>query len=260
MTITLAEPEPGDFDYPQGLEMLITGMEQLGDDFQRLGDIAAKQLAGVPLDEDDLNTVQSCLGPVECQVLYMQKMNQFGVGPEQEMPPVPVIAAVAGAEQEVLEVGVGGVDRIYVVVPSEAGLEVAQGGVFSYYEFTQPRSNRMTDEQWRERLATAPPSGPGWVTKFRLNGGEPVDHLAFRVGDIYLITEEGENLNLRTGPSTSETIIAKLQPGDYVEIVDGPASGEGYTWWRLSLLTRPDAVIEGWAVEDQEWYQRAWGQ
>ncbi|MCJ7558269.1 MAG: DUF3160 domain-containing protein [Gammaproteobacteria bacterium] len=260
MMITLQEPETGDFTYPQGVGNLIIGMERLGDDFQRLGDIAAKQQAGVPLDEDDLYSIQSCLGPVECQVLYMQLMNQFGVGPEQEMPPVPVIAAVAGAEQEVLEVGVGGVDRIYVVVPSEAGFEITQGGVFSYFEFPQPRSNRMTDEQWRERLETAPPSGPGWVTKFRLNDGEPVDYLAFRVGDIYIITEEGENLNLREGPSTSETIIAKLQPGEYVEIVDGPASAEGYTWWRVSLLTRPDANIEGWVVESQEWYERAWGQ
>jgi hypothetical protein len=190
----------------------------------------------------------------------MQLMNEFGVGPEQEMPPVPVIAAVAGAEQEVLEVGVGEVDRIYVVVPTETGLQIAQGGVFSYYEFPQPRSNRLTDEQWRERLATAPPSGPGWVTKFRLNGGETVDHLAFRVGDIYIITEEGENLNLRQGPSTSETIIAKLQPGEYVEIIDGPVSADGYTWWRLNLLTGSHTVSEGWAVEDQEWYERAWGQ
>ena len=260
MMITLAEPEPGDFDYPQGVGMLISGMERLGDDFQRLGDIAAKQLAGVPLDQDDLYTIQSCLGPVECQVLYMQRMNQFGVGPEQEMPPVPVIAAVAGGDQEVLEVGVGEVDRIYVVVPAEAGYEITQGGVFSYYEFPQPRSNRLTDEQWRERHETAPPSGPGWVTKFRFNDGEPVDQLAFRVGDIYIITEEGENLNLRFGPSTSETIIAKLQPGEYVEIIDGPASAEGYTWWRVSLLTRPDAAIEGWVVENQEWYERAWGQ
>ena len=260
MTFTLAEPEPGDFDYPQGVGKLITGMEKLGDDFQRLGDIAAKQLADVPLDQDDLYAIQSCLGPVECQVLYMQTMNQFGVGPEQEMPPVPVIAAVAGGDQEVLEVGVGEVDRIYLVVPAEAGFEIAQGGVFSYYEFPQPRSNRLTDEQWRERLETAPPSGPGWVTKFRLNGGEPVDHLAFRVGDIYIITEEGENLNLRQGPSTSETIIAKLQPGEYVEIIDGPVSGEDFTWWRLSILVGPDAGTEGWAVEDQGWYERAWGQ
>jgi hypothetical protein len=260
MEFTLTEPEPGDFDYPQGVGKLITGMEKLGEDFQQLGDIAAKQLAGVPLDQDDLYTIQSCLGPVECQVLYMQLMNEFGVGPEQEMPPVPVIAAVAGAEQEVLEVGVGEVDRIYVVVPTETGLQIAQGGVFSYYEFPQPRSNRLTDEQWRERLATAPPSGPGWVTKFRLNGGETVDHLAFRVGDIYIITEEGENLNLRQGPSTSETIIAKLQPGEYVEIIDGPVSADGYTWWRLNLLTGSHTVSEGWAVEDQEWYQRAWGQ
>jgi hypothetical protein len=259
MMVTLVEPEPGDFTYPQGVGNLITRIETLGEDFQHLGDIAAKELAGEPLNEDDFYVIQNCLGPVECQVLYMQTMNQFGVGPEQDMPPVPVVAVVAGAEQQVLEVGVGGVDRIYVVVTTEAGLKIAQGGVFSYYEFPQPRSNRLNDEQWRERLASTPPSGPGWVSKFRLNGGEPVDYLAFQVGDVYIITEEGENLNLRVGPSTNETIIDKLQPGMYVEIIDGPTNADGYTWWKLRLLAGLD-TLEGWAVEDQGWYQRAWGQ
>ena len=151
-------------------------------------------------------------------------------------------------------------DRIYVMVPLEGELQVAQGGVFSYYEFPQPRSNRLTDEQWRERLASTPPRGPAWVTKFRLSGGEPVDQLAFRIGDIYLITEEGENLNVRINPSLNDMIVAKLQPGTYVELIDGPVNADGYTWWKYNLLTFDNAVMEGWAVEHQDWYERAWGQ
>lgn len=260
MVISLAEPQPGDFTYPDGIDSLISKTGRLADKFQRLGDIAAKELAGVPLDEDDLWTIQDCLGPVECQVLYMQTMHGYGVGPEQEMLPVPVVAAVAGAEAEVLEVGVGSVDRIYVVVPLEGGLEVAQGGVFSYYEFPQPRSERLTDQEWREKLASSPPDQPAWVDNFLITGGEPVDHLAFRIGDVYLITEEGADLNLREDPSTSAQVIYKLQPTEYIEIVDGPVDGDEYTWWKIRLLNYVDPPTEGWAVDHQEWYERAWGQ
>ena len=64
---------------------------------------------------------------------------------------VPLVAAVSGAQDSVLEAATGYVDRIYVVVPLEGGLEVAQGGVFSYYEFIQPRDQRLTDDEWRDR-------------------------------------------------------------------------------------------------------------
>jgi hypothetical protein len=53
-----------------------------------------------------------------------------------EMPPVPVVAAVAGAEDKILQVGVGPVDRIYVLVSIEGRVEIAQGGVFRDLTYT----------------------------------------------------------------------------------------------------------------------------
>jgi hypothetical protein len=46
-------------------------------------------------------------------------------------------------------------------------LQVAKGGVFSYYEFPWPANDRLTDEKWRQMLDTgqAPPLQP-WVTSF----------------------------------------------------------------------------------------------
>jgi hypothetical protein len=42
-------------------------------------------------------------------------------------------------------------------------LEVAVGGVYSYYEFTQPVSDRLTDEAWRDMLdRDAAPGRPTW--------------------------------------------------------------------------------------------------
>lgn len=65
---------------------------------------------------------------------------------------------------EVLEIGTGYFDRIYVVVPDDqGGFQVASGGVYSYYEFPWPTSDRLNDQQWRQMLRDdAAPERPAW--------------------------------------------------------------------------------------------------
>ena len=59
----------------------------------------------------------------------------------------------------VVEIGTGWVDQILVLVPDDTGrFHVALGGVYSYYEFHQPASDRLTDEAWR---AMPRPARPG---------------------------------------------------------------------------------------------------
>jgi hypothetical protein len=227
------------------------GLKELGIRFETLGDIAARQLAGEPLLEEDIWAITDCLGMIEC----MNQDTGYNI-PTGEMPKPPVIAAVSGAVDEVLEVGVGWVDRLYVIVPLEAGMQAAQGGVFSYYEFRQPRSQRLTDEEWREMLSgSGAPALPAWASNFVLPGGEPVEPLAFRVGDVYIITESGDELNVRERPSLQSDVQRVLQFDEYIEITDGPVDADGYTWWQLSL---PGGDVLGWAVEDQEWYERSY--
>ena len=232
----------------------IFGMGGLGNRFQTLGDIAAKELAGAPLDEDDNSAITDCLGMIECL------NTDTGYNrPNSEMPKVPVVAAVSGAEDRVLEVGVGNVDRIYVAIPLESKWEIAQGGVFSYYEFSQPRDQRLTDEEWRDQLASGDIELPTWASNFVLPGGESREALFFRTGDIYIITKAGDQLNVREQPSTSSTVITQLKTGDYAEIVDGPVQANGYTWWKFKLYDGSSgAETTGWAVENQEWYVRSY--
>ncbi len=106
----------------------------LSEKFREIGDIAAKELRGEPLDEDDYWIISGCFG-VEC---FGSTSGYYGTEPKK----VPIVAAVSGSEGSVLEVAVGYVDRIYVVVSVEGGPYIAKGGVFSYYAFIQPRSNR----------------------------------------------------------------------------------------------------------------------
>jgi hypothetical protein len=149
------------------------------------------------------------------------------------------------------------VDRIYVAIVIDGQPAVAQGGVFSYFEFAQPRTDRLTDEAWRERLASAPPASPAWTSAFAASGGKPVDALAFRVGDVYLITEAGQGINVRETPSTSAAILAQLEAHEYIGILDGPVQADGYSWWKIY---QEFGGGEGWVVQSAEWYERAHGQ
>jgi hypothetical protein len=98
-----------------------------------------------------------------------------------EQPQAAVIADVATApdynrdgtpDPTVLEEGVGRIDELYAIVPvvSEDGsvyLQVAKGGVFSYYEFPWPADDRLTDEKWRQMLDEGQaPDRPSWNSTF----------------------------------------------------------------------------------------------
>jgi hypothetical protein len=67
-------------------------------------------------------------------------------------------------EERVLEEGVGKVDLIVVACPQPDGsVFLATGPVLSYYEFTHPMSDRLTDEGWREILDSPnKPERPRW--------------------------------------------------------------------------------------------------
>jgi hypothetical protein len=59
---------------------------------------------------------------------------------------------------------VGDVLPLYAVVTINGRKWLAAGGVFSYYEFHQPMSNRLTDEAWRNMKHR--PALPGWAAGY----------------------------------------------------------------------------------------------
>jgi len=194
-------------------EMTREGLDQRGllvdqDRFslQRLGELvrsfqtmAEKELRGEPLTDEEYETIRYYGG--ELEKLTMASADTPGgdesggaqLMPEEE-PQAAVIADVAtdpdpdgdGAPNPiVLEVAVGRINHLHAVVPliEEDGsitLQVAKGGVFSYYEFEWPADDRLADEQWREMLdeGEAPPR-PTWISSFYTEEGE---HTALRQG------------------------------------------------------------------------------
>ncbi|MBN1145819.1 MAG: DUF3160 domain-containing protein [Anaerolineales bacterium] len=164
----------------------LTKLEELTTAFQVM---AEKELRGEPLTDDEDTLIRFYGGDLEHLTMAssdIENYDPFGSGFMDEEPQAAVIADVAtnpsGAEgvqgPAVLEEGVGRVNPIFVVVPivetdGERYLQVAKGGVFSYYEFAWPASDRLTDEKWRQMLERGEaPAPPAWTASFFTQEGE----------------------------------------------------------------------------------------
>jgi hypothetical protein len=149
-------------------EHTLKGCEMLARTSRDLARIAQKELDGVELDEND---VESCRG-IGSQ--FRDITNEIRrAGPMNDAPsetrletrpePMPVVADVATDPNQgrVLEVAVGNPCRLYVLIPFYGRTYAAVGACFSYYEFSKPATKRMTDEEWRA-IRRKPPM-PEWT-------------------------------------------------------------------------------------------------
>lgn len=73
----------------------------------------------------------------------------------------------------------------------------------------------------------------------------------FEIGRSLKISEAGNNLNLRSLPEL-DSEIAHLESGDHVNILEGPHTAYGYTWWKISNI---EQGIIGWVAENPDWFE-----
>ena len=45
-------------------------------------------------------------------------------------------------------------NKVWVVFPLNGELHIASGAVYSFYQFEQPLSNRLTDSEWRSMVSS----------------------------------------------------------------------------------------------------------
>ncbi len=66
--------------------------------------------------------------------------------------------------KEVVQEGVGTPFLLKVTLPIRGTMTTLEGAVFSYYEFKQPLSKRLTNEEWAKMLAdpSTRPDLPHW--------------------------------------------------------------------------------------------------
>src|SRR5262245_24338501 len=130
---------------------------------KKLGAIAVKELTAVEVSNAEYELIRFYGGKIEDLTFASTdeiEVESGGTPGGGDAIQAAVIADVAtDPNGAVLEEAVGRVFTIHAAVPIGGKLVLAEGGVFSQYEFTVPLAERMTDEAWRKRLdeGKAPP-------------------------------------------------------------------------------------------------------
>lgn len=128
--------------------------------------VAIKELENTPLTDQEYEDIY-CFGKV------MQKLVSYFPDPQNrwksDTDDMAVVADVHtdSNSDKCLEEGVGYPLEIFVIVNEGRTVRITRGAIFSYYEFTQPIADRLTDEAWRKMLIGAkPPKMPEWTSSF----------------------------------------------------------------------------------------------
>ena len=130
----------------------------------RLQTIAAKELRNELPTDDEFELIRSFGGQIEhfWQEVYKNEADDEYFT-TRDFPAAVVVDIATDPNGSVLEVGTGPVSTIYVVVPVEGSLRVASGSVYSFYQFTQPMVDRLTDSTWRQMLGMNPADDGSWL-------------------------------------------------------------------------------------------------
>ncbi|NHJ14913.1 MAG: DUF3160 domain-containing protein, partial [Candidatus Thorarchaeota archaeon] len=131
----------------------------------RLLDISVKELEGIALTQEDFFLIEGA-GMALGSIVQMPTTGEITSLADEDMAVVADVHTDPNS-REVLEEAVGRPMVIYVAVLIEGQVVLTRGAIFSYYEFTWPMDNRLTDESWQEMLieGNAPPL-PAWTDSF----------------------------------------------------------------------------------------------
>jgi len=128
--------------------------------------IAIKELENIPLTNEEYENI-FCFGKVmQALVSVVKDPHDPWKFDADDMAIVADVHTDSNTDM-CLEEGVGYPLEIFVIVNEGGNIRITKGAIFSYYEFKQPISQRLTDEAWREMLTSAtPPEMPKWVSSF----------------------------------------------------------------------------------------------
>jgi hypothetical protein len=147
-----------------------TNLENLISQLKFLKDISERELSGAAITTDEYWHIQYWGGTLE-QFTLAAADTIDGTSRDLSDQKAALVADVAtgpdiSGNLVALEEADGQPTPIFVVLP-DSPLRIAVGGVYSYYEFTVPTGNRMTDEAWQAQVAAGTnPAQPDWTKMF----------------------------------------------------------------------------------------------
>lgn len=155
-------------------DYLIDGYAEEFQTFDELLDffitVSKKELAGQKLSReahDRIRKIEGVLGYLNTKIQLTG--TKYTMLTENDLD-MALVADVHTANQMALTVAVGRADEVVAIVPIEGKKYFTRGTVFSYHEWLQPISARMTDEEWKKILkngGTRP--RPFWTNSFFVN-------------------------------------------------------------------------------------------
>ena len=132
-------------------------LDSLESTLRRLIELSSNELENQELTEDDYAFIRN----------FGENLDAVVAGVDTEGKQTTIIADVHTDmnTRQVLEEGVGNVDLILVAYKQPDGqIVVGAGPVMSYYEFTHPMHDRLTDEKWRAMVSAGSISEqPEWI-------------------------------------------------------------------------------------------------
>ncbi|MDO4621802.1 MAG: DUF3160 domain-containing protein [Eubacteriales bacterium] len=120
---------------------------------QQLLTISEKELRNEVLSDEEYEFIRSYGGNLEhfwTETLKEESAN--GYLSTKEYPAALVTDIASNSNGECLEVATGNPANIYVIAPVAGVPKLCTGSVFSFYQFVQPSSDRLTDTQWRQMM------------------------------------------------------------------------------------------------------------
>ncbi|MBD5470429.1 MAG: DUF3160 domain-containing protein [Lachnospiraceae bacterium] len=120
--------------------------------------ISNKELQDELLTDDEYEFIRSYGGNIEhfwYEAIKGESDEEYIA--TQECP-AAIIADIATDPDSgsVLEVGTGDPSYIFVVIQVDGKIKLAKGSVYSFYQFTWPMDDRLTDSKWRQMLGIQP--------------------------------------------------------------------------------------------------------
>ena len=139
-------------------------LTEIAEVFENLQMISVKELENEPLTDQDIGYINGVATIIERLASYDDPEYEEWVSAADDRMAVIADVHTDPNTGMVLEVGTGNPFVIYVIVQDHRGnLRLARGGTFSYYEFEQPMTERLTDEEWQDMLDNNPPPLPEWM-------------------------------------------------------------------------------------------------
>lgn len=144
---------------------------------EKLSTIARKELSGELPSDEEFELIRSIGVQLEhfWQQVYRKDAEAMGLSyMDASQFPSAIVVDVASGDGQCLELGTGNVCKMYVIVSVDGKLRLASGPVYSFYQFEQPISDRMTDSSWRELVNHAylgdddRTTSPAWTDDYRV--------------------------------------------------------------------------------------------